>query len=482
MHPILERQILKTIGNTQNASPELKKLLELIDQTYVHSDDDRKFIEHSLEISSQELLTKNLELQNRLKLISSNENAINQLVDTKLAMLNILEDIQEEKIRTEAFSQELIKFKAALDGTSDHVIITDENGIIIYANSAIEKITGFTPNEVIGKKAGIKELWGGNMDRKFYERMWQAIKIDKHSFVGELNNKRKDGSSYLATTSISPIVNKKGEVAFFIGIERDITKEKEIDKAKTEFISLASHQLRTPLSTINWYIEMLLSGDAGVPNNEQKELLTEAYNGGKRMGELINALLNVSRIETNNFMIEPKPIDVVSLAQTILNESKPMIDEKKLKINLKVESIPIIQLDPNLSTIIFQNLFTNAIKYSRVNGAINIDIKIIKSGDKADDESILIDSLLIQIRDNGIGIPHSQQSEIFKKLFRADNAKKSDSDGTGLGLYLVKSIIEHNQGKIWFKSSENIGTTFYVTIPLTGMVKKEGTKKLDVKL
>lgn len=254
-----------------------------------------------------------------------------ELEKSRQTILNMLEDVEGERNRAESLASDLEKFKIALDGTSDHVVITDPNGIVLYANAGLERITGFSPKEVLGKKVGTKELWGGNMSQEFYEELWRTIKVEKKPFTGEISNTRKDGVAYQALSSISPIVSKNGVLEFFVGIERDITKEREIDSAKTEFVSLASHQLRTPLSAINWYTEMLLSGDAGALTDVQREYLEEVSHGSHRMVELVNALLNVSRIELGTFAVQPEPTDIITLAQDVIKELKPKILEKNFQ-------------------------------------------------------------------------------------------------------------------------------------------------------
>jgi two-component system sensor histidine kinase VicK len=249
----------------------------------------------------------------------------------------------------------------------------------------------------------------------------------------------------------SPVIPQRK----LVGLERDITKEKEIDKAKTEFVSLASHQLRTPLSTISWYTEMLLAGDVGKISPPQKKYLEEIYQGNQRMIELVNLLLNVSRIELGTFKAEPKPIYVITLFESILDEQKVKIANKKLIITKNFnKSIPVFLIDPNLFVIVFQNLLNNAIEYTPDGGRIETSISFNDSK-----------TILIKVSDTGYGIPKYQQDKIFTKLFRADNVKKKDTKGTGLGLYIAKSIINNMGGEIWFESEENKGTTFYVTLP-----------------
>jgi signal transduction histidine kinase len=260
-----------------------------------------------------------------------------------------------------------------------------------------------------------------------------------------------------------------GKVIGTIKIFRDITNEREIDKAKTEFVSLASHQLRTPLSAVNWYAEMLLAGDAGELNEKQKKYLDEVYRSNQRMVELVNALLDVSSLELGTFVSDPKSTDICKLAQDVIDEQKPQIDVKKLSFSfLCEESISRIQVDPKHLRMVVQNILSNAVKYTPEGGKIVLSIS---STDKK--------NVLLKISDTGYGIPKNQQDKIFTKLFRADNVRDKDTDGTGLGLYIVKSIVENSGGKVWFKSSGeegNKGTVFYVTLPLDG-VKKSGKNK-----
>lgn len=408
---------------------------------------------------------------------SENQNEV--LEKTELAMLNILEDVEDEKEKAEKFADDLKKFMLAVESTSEEVFITDPDGIILYTNPAVKTTSGFSRKEAIGKKAGIKELWGGQMEKDFYETLWDTIKKKKRPFIGKIKNKTKQGREYWTETSISPILDNNEEVDFFVAIQRDVTKEIMIDKAKTEFVSLASHQLKTPLSSINWYTEMLLGGDVGKVSKKQKDYLNEVYQGNKRMIALVNALLNVSRIELGTFAVDPEPIDTIKLTRSVLKEMTQKIKIKKISLETNFDkNIPIISADPQLLRIVFQNLISNAIKYTGEKGAVKVTTQLKKRGQRFGGKTTKKDSIGLLINDSGIGIPRHQQNNIFTKLFRADNAKKSDTDGTGLGLYIVKSIIEQSGGEIWFESQPKKGTSFYALLPLEGMKEKKGTKKL----
>lgn len=267
---------------------------------------------------------------------------------------------------------------------------------------------------------------------------------------------------------MSPLKDRDGKIVGTSSISFDISKEKQIDRAKTEFVSLASHQLRTPLSSINWYAEMLLAGDAGKLNEEQKNFVNEIYKGNQRMVDLVNSLLNVSRLELGTFMVEPEPVNITESAQSVLDELKPSWEAKKLVLKIDYQkNLPIIQADPKLLRIVLQNLLSNAVKYTPEKGRVSLTIGADKQ------------NILLTVTDTGYGIPAKQAGKIFDKLFRADNVREKDTEGTGLGLYIVKSIIDHAGGKIWFNSQENKGTSFFVQIPLSGMSKKTGPKSLE---
>ncbi|MCK9578134.1 PAS domain S-box protein [bacterium] len=408
------------------------------------------------------------DITNRKKMENLLIEKTTDLEASQKSLVNVLEDVEEEKNKAASLAQDLEKFKLAVENASDHIVITDSQGILLYINPGAEKITGFSSKEVIGKKCGSADNWGGIMDKAFYKKLWKIIKINKETFSGEIRNRRKDGSSYIAMANIFPILDNKENVLFFVGIERDITKEKEVDKAKSEFVSLASHQLRTPLSIVNWYVEMLINGDAGPLTDGQKDYLSEILIGNNRMVDLVGSLLNVSRIEMGTFIINPVKCNLIKIVKDVANEFEIKAKLKEIDFTLKYsKNIPLISLDKKLFNIIITNLIDNAIKYTPNGGKVTLDV----SKDKKE--------IMIKIIDNGYGILKKDREKIFTKLFRGENAKEKVSDGNGLGLYIVKSIIEQSSGKIWFDSKENKGTTFYVTLPLSGMKRKKGEKELS---
>jgi len=380
-----------------------------------------------------------------------------------------------QKIENELRERE--KFKLAVDNSAEQIIITDVNGMVLYANKATEMITGYAREEILGKKVGT--LWSSPMPKEYYQNMWRVIKTDKKTFRSQIKNRRKDGEIYDADISISPVLDvTTKEVLFFVGTERDITKEKNIDRAKSEFVSLVSHQLRTPATNMNWFLELLLSGEEGTLNEKQKEYFEEVYHNNQRMVVMINTFLNISRIKLGTFLIKTQPVDISEMVKSALQENEIGIRQKNIIVMEKYPQNPIIvPMDKKLFDIVLQNLISNAVKYTSSDGTLLLEAVMKEKGEKIGGKAMEANSFAIIVSDSGCGIPKNQYDKIFTRFFRADNVKKTDTDGSGLGLYFAKLITEQTGGQIWFESELAKGTVFYVTFPLLGMENKEGEKE-----
>lgn len=229
-----------------------------------------------------------------------------------------------------------------------------------------------------------------------------------------------------------------------------------LDKQKSEFVSLASHQLRTPLTAINWSAESLLAGSTNNLTPDQKKSAKRLHESGQRMSALIGDLLRVSSLDLGTYQPEEKDVKICGTLETVIHDQQKKIKQKNISLVTHLDpEIPVIKTDEQLLSIVLQNLISNSVKYSREEGRIEISVEAKKG------------YVLIRISDNGIGIPEKQQTQIFSKLFRADNAvERNLNEGTGLGLYIAKAMTSRLGGKIWFKSVENSGTDFYVKIPM----------------
>ncbi len=383
------------------------------------------------------------------------------------AILNVLEDVQEEK---EKAAREKEKDETVLYSIGDGVFVIDKDKKIVMFNKAAYEMSGYLPEYAIGKKYDsiLKFIYesNGKKNDKFIKKAFETGKIQEMLNHTLLINKR--GRKIAVSNSAAPLKDKNKKVIGCVIVFRDVTKEREIDKAKSEFVSLASHQLRTPLTAIALYSEMLLKEDIGKLNKNQKKYLKEISRGNRRMIELVNALLSVSRLDAGVFDINAEFVNIKNILNTVIVEFSDEIKKRNLKLTKRCDkSIGKINLDQKLMQIIFHNLISNSVKYTPRNGKINITIK-------KEDKNILI-----IISDTGFGIPKQQQSKIFTKMFRADNIVSKDTIGTGLGLYIVKSIIDRSGGKIWFESEENVGTTFFISFPISGMKSKLGKKSLS---
>jgi len=367
----------------------------------------------------------------------------------------LFDSLAREKINLELQMIEAKKFRLAVDSASDNIVITDAMGTIFYINKATEKNTGFTFDEAVGKNP--KELWGGHMPKEYYAEMWNTIKVKKEVFVGQFDNVRKNGEKYIAAVDISSVLDEYGEILFFVSIERDITREMDIERMKDEFVGLASHQLRTPLTGIRWFSELLLRNKYQNLNEEQLNFLEQIKISNQRMIKLVNELLDISHIETGQkFEIKKVDFKVNDVLQEVLTENISLIKTKALNIVNKIPDNLLIFADYVKIRQVLSNLVSNATKYTP-------ETKDVVIGALPDDGKGFT---IISVADQGIGIPAPQQSRLFEKFFRADNARIQEPNGTGLGLYIAREIIRAHGGEMWFESEENKGTVFSFSIPI----------------
>lgn len=377
--------------------------------------------------------------------------------------------ISELKQKTLQLGQERARDKALLESLGEGIVVTDQNGNVELINKTAGQLVGWEPEEVVGKKwYNISPLVDdkGNVIPPERRATQRVLETGEPIFSSKYNYVRRDGTKFPVATTAAPVVIDNKTVGV-IAVFRDITIEKEVDLAKSEFVALASHQLRTPLSAIKWFTEMLLAGDAGPLNTEQTEYANNVAISNQRMIDLVSSLLNISRIESGRIIINPEPTDMGKLATDVVKQVQKKIDEKHQSLTLLVEpDLPAINIDQKLISQVYLNLLTNAIKYTPDGGKLAVGISR-KDGD-----------IISQVSDSGVGVPAADQKKIFDKFFRAGNAVKMETDGTGLGLYLAKSVVSSSGGKIWFESAEGKGTTFWFSLPVSGSQAREGEVRL----
>lgn len=232
------------------------------------------------------------------------------------------------------------------------------------------------------------------------------------------------------------------------------TRLKELDEAKDEFVSMASHQLRTPLTVIKGYLSMLLEGDMGKVTKQQKEIIQTAYDGAERMVFLIGDLLNVSRLQTGKFQIENQPSDLSAVIDHEVSHLQESAANHQLKLTFnKPKDFPKFMLDETKIRQVIMNFIDNAIYYTPAGGSIDVKLETTDR------------EILFTVNDTGLGVPKAEQHHLFSKFYRAGNARKMRPDGTGLGLYMAKKIIVAQGGAIIFRSEEGKGSTFGFNLP-----------------
>lgn len=246
-----------------------------------------------------------------------------------------------------------------------------------------------------------------------------------------------------------------GKAVRIIGSFLDITKQHELDRAKDEFISLVSHQLRTPLTVVRTYGEMLDMGTFGKLPQKQAVPVKKMTDASIRLIELVSDILSISRLEMNAIVARPAITDVNQLISEQIDQLRPILSDKKITISFTPQSlVSSVAIDPELVAQIIHNFLTNSIRYT-VNQPATIKIMITPTKD----------NFTISITDNGIGIPENAQEHVFQRFYRANNAENIENHGTGLGLYLVKLLAESCRGRVWFTSVESKGSTFYLELP-----------------
>lgn len=364
---------------------------------------------------------------------------------------------QELAIKHHEAEHAKAKAEIILNNIPEGLIIFDDKAQITRVNRAALDMLGYAEQSVIGVDLEsvlvARDVKSQPIPRA--ERPIIRTLATRQQLHESLCYTRQDGAVFDAQVASSPLV-VDGRLVGAIQVFHDITREKALDRSKTEFVSLASHQLRTPASIVKWGIETLVT-DASQPlNKAQHKVVRMIDQANERMIKTIETLLHITRLEAGKTVGKPQRVDLGPFLAQELAAFRTYIRRKKLQTTLSCKPTTLhLSIEPDYLQIIVHNLLANAVKYTPKGGSITITIEERGPG------------IRLTVADTGCGIPPSQQSQIFHKFFRAENAQSIDPDGNGLGLYLVKLIVNCLSGTISFTSAENEGTTFYVAIPTT---------------
>lgn len=410
----------------------------------------------------KKVVEKTAELSKILKEMSVKNKT---LEDSQKAILEILKDLEESN---KAIEEEKARYKAERDrgegilrylhAIGEGVVAVDCGGRMNFINlTAAKMISRAEGSPLIGKKYANEFTFvvGRGDDKKKISPVEEVFKI-AGVYDFPQNCYLIAGSKNIPVSgSFAPII-KNGKVLGVVGVFQDITERYKIDKEKDDFLSIAAHQLRTPLTGVRWTIESLLDGDAGKLPEKANGYLNQIFENNQRLITLVNDLLDVSRINMGKAKEEAVPVNVCKTINEVVRTMDGLAKERGVAVSFE----KVCALNPEVKTYpkyLFQaleNLVSNAIKYTPKGGSVIIAVNFKK------------DTVLISVADTGIGIPKKDQEKIFSKFFRASNAVLKETEGSGLGLNVVKSFIEESGGRVSFESREGKGTTFLITFPV----------------
>jgi len=410
------------------------------------------------------------------KLQNSLEDKVKERTEELEKVQKVLVDtLDEVKAAKRKIEKERNKTAAIISNFSDPVIVVDNEWQIMLFNPAAKKIFHLSDKNLAQRIISKDNRFSFNDFKKVINIDFEVKELetdeDNKPIIEEVvlyskSKPAKDISPFSVTTSkyeegdlvykviTVPVYDK--DICFgHMKIFYDLTREKMIDKLKSEFISIAAHQLRTPLSAIKWSIKMTLDGDVGKLNKEQKNILLKGYASNERVINLINDMLSVSRIEEGRFGYSFAKDNFEDVLDVILKNFDSQIKSKNIKfIVQKPKKLPTIYMDKERIILVMQILLENAVKYTPEFGKIVLNININKK------------LLEVKMKDNGIGIPQQEQTKLFSKFFRGTNVVRMQAEGSGLGLFIVKNVIDKHSGKTFVASEEGKGTEIGFTLPI----------------
>ncbi|MFX0021407.1 MAG: PAS domain S-box protein [Candidatus Hermodarchaeota archaeon] len=361
------------------------------------------------------------------------------------------------------------KYRRLFENSPEAIMLTNIDGIVLDINSAAEKIFGFGKNEVIGKYYYQFGLFNSDQIGIIKNRILD-LSLGKQNNFEEFKIKRKDGSSLWVLFQASTI--KVGNEPCILSIAQDITevkkaesliekeliKLKELDDIKNELITRASHELKTPLTTILGSAELFLNLYKGVYTNEMKQLIEIIYKGGKRLENLVKNTIDISLMESKSISFRREREDIGKLINECVNDLISLADKRELSLECDLQEKVFIDIDKNKINQVIKNIISNAIQNTPPKGKVSINLKKTKT------------NVEIIIKDTGIGFSETELQRIFQKFGKIERYGKNydvDIEGPGLGLYLAKKIIEMHKGKIWAESEGlNKGATFIIELPI----------------
>jgi PAS domain S-box-containing protein len=337
-------------------------------------------------------------------------------------------------------------------------MVTDQSGEIVQFNSAAERVLAMTRRDVIGKHindlGGLYAASGGDVWMDTLQG-WMDDPT-KHRAGDVFQERLVLDNSRVVSVVLSP-VGMGDQFLGTVSIFRDITRETEIDRMKSDFVANVSHELRTPMTSIKGYADLLLMGGAGQVSEQQRGFLTIVKSNADRLSALVNDLLDISRIDKGTVKLSMQPLDISDVIETGLTHMNERIanDHKDMAVGSDIApNMPLINADFDKLVQVLNNLLDNAFNYTYPGGSVTIGAR--HEGD----------AVVLSVKDTGVGIPPENRERVFERFFRDEsNELVMATSGTGLGLAIVRDYVKMHRGDIWFESEVDKGTTFYVRLP-----------------
>lgn len=381
--------------------------------------------------------------------------AINRVCEQLAGTLRDLgQQIEQTRAAEAEVRGQLAVTRAVVDSTAEAIVLLGPNHDVLLANPRVEEFYGDLGTQHRGgwslfARAG--ELFEDPAPIQAIAAQGLAHPEDDVTALATVRAPRRRELSILGR----PVRGPSGEYIGRLFVQRDVTREREVDRMKTEFVGLVSHELRTPLTSIKGYVDLLIAGEAGEVNDEQREFLSIVKTNSDRLVALINDLLDVSRIEAGKIELRLSPVDLATSVEQVATLLRPAIEAKSQSIDLRLPArLPPALGDRDRLAQIMTNLLSNAHKYTPSGG--HIEIAASAQGDR----------LCVSVRDDGIGMTAEELDQLYTRFFRANNPTTDQVGGTGLGLTITKSLVEMHGGEISVDSRPGAGTTFAFTLPV----------------
>ena len=344
----------------------------------------------------------------------------------------------------------MLQLAAIVESSNDAIFGTTLDGLIQNWNHGAEQLYGYSRHEVLGKHVSLVHA-EQMKDADLLRRIAGGERVSRLETI----NLTKDGRKIDVSMTISPILNRNGEIVGASTITRDITEEKILDRMKSDFVGTVSHELRTPLSAIKGFLELVADGEAGPVNGTQREFLDIAVRNSDRLGALINDLLDMSRIESERLEMKSDPVDLAAVLAEVGATFRHEAYTRGLVLREQVAELPLVRGDKARLIQVFCNLVSNAIKYT-------------PKGEVGFRAAPIADGVEVIVYDTGIGVTPEDRDQLFTKFFRGRNPVVTGSRGTGLGLVIAKAILQAHNATIEVESRPGEGTQFRVVLPLNG--------------